>query len=208
MLSPVFEKELLHSDRPSTYFADGTKSVVISTSKANAYPGRNGLDGSFGGGDGGPGENGASAQSADRNIVGISTDGISLKISRVIPPVPENVQQHSSCMFETSAFPLTNETRCALYALGGQGGYGGDGGNGGTGYTGSNGNNATQTSSGTDGGKLKISSTIESHTHNSALYIEQRMEDQVAMVEMEETVEILAIVLISISIAKQKIPTY
>ena len=153
IISPVFEKELLHTERQPTYFTEGTRCITISTSKPNGNPGRDGNNGHFGGGHGCNGEHGSAAHSAERNVVGICSDGVSLKISRVIPPVPACIQQHPLCKFDTTVFPLSNNTRCALYALGGQGGNGGEGGRGGTGFTGHNGNNATEASPASDGGK-------------------------------------------------------
>ncbi len=154
MVSQVFASELLTTNRQNTtFFALGIKSITISTSKPSASNGSHGIVGEYGGGDGSPGENGSDGEAAERNIVGVCTDGISLQISNVVPPVPENIEYHPSCVIHTSSFPLINQTRCALYALGGQGGWGGWGGNGGTGYRGRNGINATQFSSGTDGGK-------------------------------------------------------
>ncbi len=154
MISPAFEKELLHTHRQATY-REQLKSFTISTSKPDGESGRHGRDGYGDGDDGDRGENGGSAQSADRNVVGVSldADGVSLQVTRVIPPVPANVQQHSLCNFEASCFPLNNQTRCALYARGGAGGNGGRGGRGAEGRRGRDGQDATKHAPGTNGGK-------------------------------------------------------
>lgn len=127
--------------------------MTISTSGANGQRGHDGSSGHYAGGRGEDGTHAEHGRNAERNIVGVSTDGHSLNICRLQPPVPSTIESHSSAKFETFSFPLSNHIRCSLIALGGKGGDGGDGGRGGMGSTGHRGMDATRYSSATNGGE-------------------------------------------------------
>lgn len=155
VISTAFEKELLYTERlqSATSIEPDQSTISISTSGSPGFRGDSGSSGSdYSGGDGGRGGDGGHGRNAERNIVGVFSDGENLSISRVLPPIPNDPNRHTSCKFELMTFPLNNYMRCALYALGGPGGDGGDGGRGGSGYSGSRGQDATQFSDGTDGG--------------------------------------------------------
>lgn len=151
VISTVFEKELLYVHRPqtATCVTPDQKTLTISTSGHDGRQGHSGHDGRDGGGSGDHGSDGHHGTNAERNVVGISSDGDNLNISRVIPPV-----NNSSCRVETYSFPLSIQMRCSLFALGGRGGDGGDGGRGGQGVSGLRGKDATRTSPATDGSKF------------------------------------------------------